>query len=824
MARNHDDESDSSFADSQYDMVDDISELSNDDRETASLGSTEQHDSEGDGQLTPEGSIVDVQDERERVLPRAEDTFAVHTSQGTVIDWQDALNEDSEAATRNKQARTENELIDSYLSEDETPRQSTIRRFSSKSSPLRQVPYPVKDPSSFQESSDAITTRLRILFCSERDVPAAAVERVCSRIAFCVSNSGGDDSDCEVLRLPPTPTGINPTLSLVIRNKQVEVTIQRCINANIRSSKPESFNLHVLDADSKHASIFTVGQNRKVELDIPDLVVFYLDLVPDYPNWFTTIKQAMIPSEVPNMTIGGPMVLFKGFPPPQQDRLGDTDIMLGHDDFFSDDNEDLKDDLNIVLRPRLQPEPDKNSTQQRNTRQKKKVTYQLMWKDLKKYLLALLLILALFLFSRVYQDAPSPVIEMVLRREALSAAIVKMTNLTDSVNAFNIDHLIPHPATTPPKDDFLASVHYQGVQPNHLTISLLKSPSRRRFPEPVKICVDDADGHAIAFNVTKLIDGIYDVSIAPQEAYGQVYCKMFLKSPTVNFTVSHNYGKSFEKARLDFNKAINKNADVARQNAKSLKEKFALELSAGAVATKNVTTQIALYAARDLQVFANTAVSVFGKAAAASNGTATRIRKDFVLVQKDLVKFTKDVQQYASSAAQSAKALIPTKKTISSPLAISRERALGLKQLLSRRKKEANSTSASKELSLRLQNIFNPSEKSKKAGSLSDIARCVTARDYKACRKEQKAVPSFRTPSSLSTVPGENVFEQILREHKPSSARDLKAREAAESVKSMTKAMKKADGELKKAKKKMDRAARRRARKEERAQRKRDSA
>jgi hypothetical protein len=82
--------------------------------------------------------------------------------------------------------------------------------------------------------------------------------------------------------------------------------------------------------------------------------------------------------------------------------------------------------------------------------------------------------------------------------------------------------------------------------------------------------------------------------------------------------------------------------------------------------------------------------------------------------------------------------LPPTKQALRNGLIASRKKALNLKNRVTGQKKEANSTSATKELSLRLQNFFSPTEKTKRAGSLPDIARCIGAEDYLACRREQR--------------------------------------------------------------------------------------
>jgi hypothetical protein len=244
--------------------------------------------------------------------------------------------------------------------------------------------------------------------------------------------------------------------------------------------------------------------------------------------------------------------------------------------------------------------------------------------------------------------------------------------------------------------------------------------------------------------------------------------------------------QTYEKASMELSKAVNKDVAVASQRVKSLKEKLGLELTAGAVATKNVTTQLAVYVARDLQIFAHTAVSVFGKISDEGQGAMERlndrIRRDvhngLAQAEIGLHKLHEGVQKSLQTTSQFTKDLMPTKKMIGESLSGARQRALDFKNRLSDLKKDTNSTSATKELSLRVQNFFKPSEKGKRAGSLRDIASCLRAEDYRACRREQrkkaKAVSAYKPPSALAKLPEPDVLKKAAKENVPVTPIKLK--------------------------------------------------
>ena len=105
------------LADGQYDMVDDLSEMSDNDNDTASLPSTDHHTSEDEGQMTPEdGSVGDVNE------TNVEADNLIDFGDGSVVDLAKTL------TLKQQRTAEENKLLESYLNDDlETPRQSTLR-------------------------------------------------------------------------------------------------------------------------------------------------------------------------------------------------------------------------------------------------------------------------------------------------------------------------------------------------------------------------------------------------------------------------------------------------------------------------------------------------------------------------------------------------------------------------------------------------------------------------------------------------------------------------------------------------------------------------
>ena len=757
-----------------YDMLDDVSEISNDDRETASIQSTEQRESDDDGLITPEdtGSVVDVEEEADsNIVSITNDSYTFNSILGP------------DQLTREIEAREANNLPDSYLTEDlETPRQSTVRGTVFDESPIGQAAPDTATAPASDLPSKTEGGPLRILFASERNATDDDIAHICHRVGSLLSKDSRTQigSAFRMTRLPPTPSGINPSSSLMLRVGEIELIVEHCVGAEVRIASLESYALHIQDADKEHTSVFTVGRGGKVDLSPPDLVIFYLNTPRAYPGWFAIIKDALSAKHVPNMTIGGPGFDVHELSYFAKEEAKDTDTYIDDDDLFDDDDTDLRRGLKHLISSSL-VQPGRSSPTTSDVREQSGLMKSLTWQNLRHLLLlSLVMLIGLLMFkdmfSSMFKPPPNPVAELALRREALATSFNQLKNSPDAAKNLHLDFLLP--------SIFYSEAATQRFGENEMIVSLPKL-NYRNSPHIKSTRVYGSEDRDIAYNMTKIIGGVYDFAISSQEAYGVINVDVATARPPLNFTLSHNFGrrvlqrKTYKKTSTDLSNIINKDVALATKRVKTLKERFGLEINAGAAATKNVTSQLVVYMARDLQVFAHTAVSVFGKAAAASNDTAARLKDR---IQKDvhtgidtacreLAHFNKDIQKALVTTAHFTKDLIPSKRSVGRSLAASRERALSLKDSLAGRRKETNSTSATKELSLRVKNIFKPTEKSKRAGSLTDIARCARSKDYLACRQKHrqraKALKAYKPLNALAKVPEANVNVKESKELRP---------------------------------------------------------
>ncbi|KAF2774068.1 hypothetical protein EJ03DRAFT_379809 [Teratosphaeria nubilosa] len=194
----------------------------------------------------------------------------------------------------------------------------------------------------------------------------------------------------------------------------------------------------------------------------------------------------------------------------------------------------------------------------------------------------------------------NPVAQAALRREALLCALEHATtaNSSDVTRTVNIEHLLPMP--TAAFVDFLGQktyatqdrARYQTVLPNRVIVSLPRHSGYSRYPSPKTVeVVRGSRGISLASNTTKLIEGVYDISIDPVEAYGFIDIDLTTKNPSTNHTLPTNFGNRMLQ-RTDISKAVNKDLKVARKAANDL----------------------AVTWSRDLQVMAESAVSVYNKA------------------------------------------------------------------------------------------------------------------------------------------------------------------------------------------------------------------
>lgn len=295
-----------------------------------------------------------------------------------------------------------------------------------------------------------------------------------------------------------------------------------------------------------------------------------------------------------------------------------------------------------------------------------------------KFLPLLIMTLVAVLLPDIMGLRPTGSLDLDARRDALSGSLVKLTNSTNATKSFNIEHLLPVP-TTLPSTDILgrpelgnAEVHFQGVPPNYIIVSLPNKAGRT--PSVTSTTVQKGD-KPISFNQTKLIDGVYAISLDPQDAHGIVTVDMPCKKPNTTVHLSYNFGRrylqlpTFEKTRTDLSNTVTKDAAVARDRARG----FYAKIGACFVATHNVSTQVAQQVVQQVsheaQVLADTATSVAGKWYSACDATVASMRKDIMAVQDRLERAETEIDDYIADVAGRVK------RSITEPLAVAQERA-----------------------------------------------------------------------------------------------------------------------------------------------------
>ena len=703
-------ESTSSLDEAEYDMLADaVSDVSNDERaETASITTTER----GDGEMTPDESVLDFDEEQDNLT--ASETL--HGTVDTLLAQQPTSNRDATQA--------EEQLLDSYLTDDlETPRQSAIRDRSSQQPQLRSTYYPSSGTFSSPNQSPG-KSPIRVLFVSEPDVDDVEILRISKRLASCLSTTSTAAGQIDAVELPSPPDSPSETLQLLIVAGDLELLVARYI--------------HTDD-----------GQPSKLtKSTAPNLAIYYLSSGHACPISFDSAAQELAGLDVPNLTLAAPGIDVDALSPSIQARIHSSDMLLDNVEFYSAAKDDLRFELEYLLDGRL------NNVNRLKPHQYHAQVMRKMANAVKKAVLDSREVISIFLavlagcffVYTMLKPGFDPAVELAIRRAALSDALVDITNSTAVANTFNITHLLPIQPTA------MNETYFQAQAPNHMVVSLPRKIKGRGFTSPSVWKMEDVRRNTLDHNITKLIDGVYHISIEPSQAHGMICAEVWLHNPIVMGQLCHNYGSkilqrmTYQNAGKELSKVVTKDVAVASQRVKTLKEKFELDVMAGASATKNMTTQLAVYVARDLQIIANTAVSVVTKISEESHGAVQRlndqirndIQKGQAVVERGLLKLQDTAQKSLQKTSRFTKDLIPTRKGVGKSLSGARERAMTLKNKLQSLKSDTNSTSASKELSLRVKQFFNPTLRGKRAGSLKDIAKCLRAEDYRTCRRTQK--------------------------------------------------------------------------------------
>ena len=708
-------ESEGSLADA-YDMIDhdDLSEISNDDHDTASITSNEQ---EHEGQLTPE-----MEDSDEEVEAELEEDGEVEDTTHSTIEARSQSPSESvvmvEPSPVTKQVKAENELLDSYMSEDlETPRQSVM-------------PFPPSITATTRLPESKVSFKVdqnpsHILFVSNRDTPHSEMDTIISRIMAGMQSPLSDNTttnDHKVIRLPPTPTGLSPASATVVCGQDsVSATVQHCVGAEVRygGDENESYGLRILDHDGLHSTWLnfkeqgkigaldpeglrstwsTVGPHGEIEAHKPDLVVFH---IMDYEDevQFRHVFEAVIRMKVPTLIILGKNVS-------NDEEFCSHPWLRGachSEDFFAMDRAQLIQAMSTMSQ--------KNKSKDANVVKTKKGQDVSIVKVLLKALPALLLV-----FMIQFATSRSQVVDIPAQREALRTSLDMLaTPNMPNISTADMGHLLPDiPATCYRKTwnggqrllntpECTVQPRFLALQPNHMVLSL--SGVNSAYPRVLSTKVSKTDGRNVSFNQTQLINGVSMVTFDANEAYDTVIMNTITEKPAYNITASYYYGqrflqrKTYEKAGNEVSKIVGNDLAIMGKTVQKINNLVSTEVTASVQATRNVTNQLAKFmgrelqvVSRELQVFGKTANAMLNKAGRANEEFAKTLGKEFVMIRKDLVKFTKDLSVSVKSTAEAAKS--NTKALIQSPLAVSRERVQKLKQALQRQEKGLRTTAA----------------------------------------------------------------------------------------------------------------------------------
>ena len=274
----------------------------------------------------------------------------------------------------------------------------------------------------------------------------------------------------------------------------------------------------------------------------------------------------------------------------------------------------------------------------------------------------------------IFAVAPGNSVQLHARRDALSDALGQLTNSTNATKSFNIEHLLPAPTTLPSHDIFgrlmtgTSEVHFQGAQPNYIIVSLPRENGNS--PKVSSTAVHRGD-KSIAFSQTKLIDGVYAITLDPHEAYGIITVAMLCKKPELVITVSHNFGSRYlqlptlEKAREELSNTVTKEIAVARAGARGITDCF----TAFWGATHNVSTQLVQQAGHEARILAKNTVSLAGRLYSAGDTTAAAMRKDIIAVQESFARAETQVDDFVADVAERVK------RSVMEPLAVAHNRA-----------------------------------------------------------------------------------------------------------------------------------------------------
>jgi hypothetical protein len=507
----------------------------------------------------------------------------------------------------------------------------------------------------------------RILFASDKAVHPEELEMICTQVAAGLDDVDRLASEYSLARLPETPSGVGLSISAVVYDgARVSATIQHCVGAEER--RDHSVQLQIQDSEGAFSSVFAFGSNGKTNLDTLDVVVLYIDQdVKTLDPWFRIVSEAVDKRNYPILIVKGP-----NFSPGSYlDMPALTKAILSKETIHIRELTRAVQENHIHLRTRQVIDFER---MRKAIKSRRSTLWTMMLKP--GYLSVVFLCLVCLMWPMTLRPIDTAATN-IARRSALEAVFARAPSAANIADSYNVDHLLPQPPQgctsmvifghelTQPV--CATDVRYQGLSPNHILLSL---PGQTRFPQIQTVHVDRNGEQHLEYNITQLIDGVYCLSVEPREAHGAINLKMTTSRPRLLIELSHNFGSrvlqlhTYQEVGTDVSKVVGKDLAVIRHTAQGISEWFTYELGSGIAATYNITTEVARYATRDLQVVADKAVAVYDQAVATSNWTMATITKDFVLVQQGLIRFANGISTVVKAKVDAIKVRAATRRSL----------------------------------------------------------------------------------------------------------------------------------------------------------------
>lgn len=338
----------------------------------------------------------------------------------------------------------------------------------------------------------------------------------------------------------------------------------------------------------------------------------------------------------------------------------------------------------------------------------------------------------------LFQKLPSVDIRQATmnRAEAVSLALNSFSDSNDVSDHFNITHLTSWPIISRYGQNTvdLTEVRYEATTEECLFLLSLPKVARLRYPSPSAVNAYRGESH-VSTNLTKLIDGVYVITVDEKDCRGRIKVNLAMKHPAFNSTLSHNFGnrmlyrKAYEHASTEISTHMAK--DVAFMM--DLQDVIRADIIAGMRATSNITKALVVHAGTGISNAAFLAADTVNSVAKAGTQTFSLITNSMARVHRDVVKYTR------ASSNNVADATLRKLK-----LSSERAQALTSKLGLKKPSKRVETISKRKDLSVRMQD------------GVSDF--------YTHCRKK---FVGERPKSKLSKSAKGDAFERKRKEDLP---------------------------------------------------------